>query len=294
MSFPGSTDSFTGYTGGETLLAANNAAQLNQMQAATVAIENKVGLGASTPTAGVPLVGTGAGTSAWQPLSLTTGVSGILPVSSGGSGASTSTGTGSNVLNNGPTLANPVETGGTYNTATLNSPNIVSPTTSNLSNNGQLNTSSLVSSGNITENGNPVWQYLGSATYTGGTVTSSGATPTLITGLSVLATVPTGATALKITIQLYNLYIQTGATLALLSVYSGATSGALTTQLGGTASNAGASGSAFGVVAGELITIIKSPTAGALYYSAAFSASSSNAKTDTASGTPALILVECC
>lgn len=140
-----------------------------------------------------------------------------------------------------------------------------------------------------------MWQYLGSATYTGGTVTSTGATPTLVTNLTKQVTNPSGATAVRITVQLQNLYLQTGDGLGTLRVYSGATSGALTTVIGETNANIGAGGANnFGVVSANLVVIKASPSAGAIYYSAAIHASSSNAKTDSSSTAPALIIIECC
>lgn len=135
----------------------------------------------------------------------------------------------------------------------------------------------------------PVWQYLDSATYVGGTVTSSGATPTLVTGLSVLANVPARAKALKITLQLHNLYLQTGAALARAHIFSGATSGALTTELNSIEPNADAGGK---VMFGTIVHVVKDPTPGPIYLSGAISASASNARTDGSPTAPALILAE--
>lgn len=139
------------------------------------------------------------------------------------------------------------------------------------------------------------WRYLGSATYTGGTVTSSGATPTLVTSLTTQVTIPSGCTAVRITVQLQNLYLQTGDGLGTIRVYSGATSGALTTVVGEVNGNIGAGGANnFGVVPATLVALKLSPSAGSIYYSAAIHASTSNAKTDSSSTAPALILVEVC
>jgi len=54
---------------------------------AIVAIEGKIGTGASTPVANRVLRGTGTGTSAWAQANLTTDVTGTLPVANGGTGA---------------------------------------------------------------------------------------------------------------------------------------------------------------------------------------------------------------
>lgn len=107
MSFPSSTDSFQGFTSTYTLQADNHAAQHNQEQAAIVAIENKVGTGASTPTATSVLVGNGTGTSAWGQIALSNMVSGILPTSNGGTGQSNLTNLPLNqpVINNGGSWA---------------------------------------------------------------------------------------------------------------------------------------------------------------------------------------------
>ena len=58
---------------------------------AVVAIETKVGTGASTPTASNVLRGSGTGTSAWAKVALATDISGTLPVGNGGTGQTTLT-----------------------------------------------------------------------------------------------------------------------------------------------------------------------------------------------------------
>jgi hypothetical protein len=144
MSFPSSIDSFTGFTSGETLQAASHAAQSNQEQTAIVAVETKVGTGASTPTANNVLVGNGVGTSTWGQVGLSTGVSGILPVTSGGTGTGTSTGTGSVVLNSTPTTNN--ETATNLTSTKLNN-------SSGLTNTGGLTTDTLAVTSTMTLNG---------------------------------------------------------------------------------------------------------------------------------------------
>lgn len=105
MAFPGSTDSFAGFTSTDTLQHDNHASQHNQEQSAIVAIENKVGTGASTPTSTSVLVGNGVGTSAWGQVALSNMVSGVLPTTNGGTGTTSTTGTGSVVFNNAPTIS---------------------------------------------------------------------------------------------------------------------------------------------------------------------------------------------
>lgn len=138
--------------------------------------------------------------------------------------------------------------------------------------------------------GSKAWQYLGSATYTGGTVTSVGATPTLITNLTFNASIPSGATAVRITVDTTDLYAQTGAAVVTLAIFSGTTAGALTTQIGSSAPNV-PSGSAD---PGHAVALILSPNPGSIYYSAAIYAGSSNARIDSSTSAPALITVEVC
>lgn len=72
------------------------------------AVQTKVGTGSSTPAAGKVLRATGTGTSGWGAADLTTDVTGTLPVSNGGTGVTTSTGSGNNVLSTSPTLVTPI------------------------------------------------------------------------------------------------------------------------------------------------------------------------------------------
>jgi len=136
MSFPSSTDSFTGFTSGETLQAASHAAQSNQEQTAIVALETKVGTGASTPVASTVLRGNGTGTTTYDQVHLTSDVSGVLPTTNGGTGTTSTTGSGSNVFNTNPTLTNP----------TITTPTLTSPTSTALSNTGGLATDTLAAS----------------------------------------------------------------------------------------------------------------------------------------------------
>lgn len=78
----------------------------NESQA-IIALETKLGTGASTPTANKVLRGTGTGTSAYGSLALTTDVTGTLPVANGGTGTTTSTGSGNVVLSTSPTFVTP-------------------------------------------------------------------------------------------------------------------------------------------------------------------------------------------
>lgn len=151
MSFPSSTDSFQGFTSTDTLATDNHAAQHNQEQSAVVAIENKVGLGASTPVSGTILRGNGTGTSAWSQANAATDLTGILPVANGGTGVGTSTGTGSTVLSNSPSLSSPNLTNAT---GSLSQPTITDFTSANhnhqnVSGGGTLNAASALQAGSV-------------------------------------------------------------------------------------------------------------------------------------------------
>lgn len=86
-----------------------------------IAVQGKVGTGASTPVVNTLLRGTGTGTTAYAQAVLTTDVTGTLPVANGGSGVTSKTGTGNLVLSNSPTLSAPVFTS-ISNTGTLTLP----------------------------------------------------------------------------------------------------------------------------------------------------------------------------
>lgn len=110
MAFPGAIPTFTGFTSSHTLAQDIHAAQHNLEQSEIVALATKMGTGASTPTLGMVFRGTGTGTSAWQQVTLTTDVTGVLAVANGGTGASTLTGLTipSAQLTASPTLTTPI------------------------------------------------------------------------------------------------------------------------------------------------------------------------------------------
>ena len=81
MSYPSSIDSFAGFTSSHTLSADNHASQHNSEQAGIVAVETKLGTGASTPSNNTVLRGNGAGTTTYDQVHLATDVSGTLPTS---------------------------------------------------------------------------------------------------------------------------------------------------------------------------------------------------------------------
>lgn len=128
--FPTSLPAAGSASSSATLAAAGHTALHNNGANEAVAIATKVGTGASTPTSGQVLRSTGAGTSLWGAVSLTTDVTGTLGVGNGGTGATSSTGTGSVVLSTSPTLTTPaistptITSGGSWS----GSPTIVTPT----------------------------------------------------------------------------------------------------------------------------------------------------------------------
>jgi hypothetical protein len=94
------------------------ASRLNNLGLDIIAIANKLGTGASTPTAGKVYRATGTGTAAWGQVVLTTDVTGLLPVTNIATFTSAQlralvtdeTGTGVAVFGTSPTIATPTLT----------------------------------------------------------------------------------------------------------------------------------------------------------------------------------------
>jgi hypothetical protein len=131
--FPGSLPVAGTASTTDTLAAAGHTSLHNTSYDEIRALATKIGTGSSVPTSGLLLRGNGVGTSAWAQVALSSDVSGVLPVASGGSGVTTSTGSGSLVLNVAPTISNPSISGGgswsgspTISTPTLSTPVIAS------------------------------------------------------------------------------------------------------------------------------------------------------------------------
>jgi Chaperone of endosialidase len=109
-------------------LTVVNGLRLNGSTAHGVAIAQGNNVAITSTAAGganLPLVGQGAADPIFTALSLTAGVTGTLPVANGGTGVTTSTGSGANVLGTAPALSAPTVTGG-LSTDTLTASGIVS------------------------------------------------------------------------------------------------------------------------------------------------------------------------
>lgn len=121
MSYPTNLDNIPQPGSGSLTTNPSHAGTHDLEIVAIQALEAKVGIGASTPTAGTFLRGTGTGTTAFAQANLTTDITGTLPVANGGTGVTSSTGTGNTVLSNSPTLSSPAFTS-ISNTGTLTLP----------------------------------------------------------------------------------------------------------------------------------------------------------------------------
>lgn len=82
--FPGAVPPAGSANPNDTLVAAGHTALHNNDRDEIRALATKMGTGASTPASGQVLTSTGAGTSSWSQVNLTTMVSGVLPVANGG------------------------------------------------------------------------------------------------------------------------------------------------------------------------------------------------------------------
>lgn len=154
--FPGSLDDSSTLPdpGSGSLVSVVDHALLHDTENAAIkAVEAKVGTGATTPTSTNILRGNGANSSTWGKLVLTTDVTGTLPAANGGTGVTTNTGSGNNVLSTGPTLS-----GGTFGgSPTLATPTIADFTNSththaNTAGGGLLNGANAITDGTLTPN----------------------------------------------------------------------------------------------------------------------------------------------
>ncbi len=119
--YPGSIPPAGAASAASTLAAAGHTALHNNDRDEIRALATKVGTGSSTAVAGTVLRATGAGTSAWGQVVLTSDTTGVLPVANGGTGQSSLTGL---------PLVGPVITGG----GSWASPTLVTPTIASFTN----------------------------------------------------------------------------------------------------------------------------------------------------------------
>lgn len=123
-SFPTSIVSPTDPQPTDKLSSPAHAQQHQSHNAEIVATETKIGTGASTPTAGKVLRGTGTGTSSWGQVDITTDVASATSANLR-SLLSDETGTGVAVFGTAPTISAPVITTGTFASPVLTTPQIV-------------------------------------------------------------------------------------------------------------------------------------------------------------------------
>ncbi len=136
--------------------------------------------------------------------------------------------------------------------------------------------------------GNPVWQYLGYAQITSSFTTASATT--VYAGLEVTVTIPTGATAVKITFGCQSIGTSSTTGYLTVSLWNAASAGG--SQIGGLQAYIGTGGAD---TDGNFISVITSPTAGSATYSIGFSTSSaSDSSINCNASVPAFILVEGC
>lgn len=196
----------------QTLAQAGHTAIHNNGADESRAIATKIGTGASTPTANTFLRGNGVGTSAWSTPDISTAdVTGTLPVSKGGTGTTTSTGTNNTVLSDSPTLTTPTINSPTVTTPTMTgggswagSPTITTPTIASFTNAQHDHTNvagggalgaATVGATNLTTSAIT----LGYAEITADFTANPNTSYVDITGLTTTVTVPSGGRRIKIT-----------------------------------------------------------------------------------------------
>lgn len=286
-SYPGALASFAGFTSSHTLAVDNHAAQHNLEQGEILAVQTKIGTGASTPASSLVLRGTSAGTSAWGQVALTTDVTGTLPTANGG--------TGQNNLSSLP-LISPVITGGG---SWAGSPVLSTPTIADFTNathdhsttakGGQLTSSAFANGAISAANLSTSAITLGYAEITAG-VTSTSATGSQLPGLTVTVTIPTGGRRVEITVYSYGVFNSVAATNFGVNLWDGAVGG---TQLQAAQAN-NVSGGATQQNLTLPMTMVWSgtPPAGTKTYNVGGFTSSGTVNILAATTSPAFILVK--
>lgn len=209
--------------------------------------------------------------------------------------------TGTETLTN-KTLTAPVISGGSIDNSTITVDTIAGHTTAGSVTIGGIaiassviTTANSIGTGTVVQNGIAASQLATTAITLGyaqitGTFTTSATSATLITGLSVGVTIPTGGRKVEVTVFGRDVFAATSAATVTLYIYSGTTIGALTTLLA-QSNYAGVSPT---LALPAICMSVQTPSAGAIFYTAAISTSSGSdaANIEAATSQPAFILVK--
>ena len=294
--FPTSLDNSTSlpYPSSGNFTNAPSLAGLNDNQNdALIATQTKLGIGASTPTSGKFLTGTGLGTSAWA-----------NTVPSGTVVGTSDSQTLTNKTLTSPTISSPVITNATittdlitgYTTSNTGTVYGIPITTGVINTAGTINGASLVTAsvGSTALATNAVQgnQLATSAITLGYTQTtadfsSASTTAVQVTGLTTTVTIPSGSRKIKVTAFSSYMYAGTAAAAAYISIWDGTVGSGTQLQESQVTSATGGQG-----YVGIAIAVV-TPAAGSKTYNIGYRVSSGAAGTFHGSATtPAFILVE--
>ena len=284
--FPTSLDNSTSlpYPSSGNFTNAPSLAGLNDNQNdALIATQTKLGIGASTPTSGKFLTGTGTGTSAWA---------NTVP-------AGTVVGTSDSQTLTNKTLTSPTISSPVITNATISTDLITCYTTSNRGTaygipvtTGFINTARTIYGASLVANTITANSLSNSAITLGYTQTtadfsSASTTAVQVTGLTTTVTIPTGSRKIKVTAFSSYMYAGTAAAAAYISIWDGTVGSGTQLQESQVTSSTGGQG-----YVGIAIAVV-TPAAGSKTYNIGYRVSSGAAGTFHGSATtPAFILVE--